>query len=122
MKKKFVFIAALLSLISVVSITTYVVSSSKTVDYMSAEIAECTVHEGYHYAYKAPTIDSPGHREFWACCKCQHQYLEKPAGTFIDQDDEYMIGVIDELHIAYLPPLTEGGENGDYWTNDPFDE
>ena len=89
---------------------------------MRAVIPECEYHHGYHYAEKAATIDQSGHKEFWACCTCQHQYLERPNGSFVDQSDEYMIGVVDENHIAYIPPLTSGGENGDYWSNDTLDD
>ena len=120
MKKRFLLVA-LLTLACSVSAAIIASSPSKEVNYVHTDAIECISHEGYHYAYKAPTIDSPGHREFWACCKCQHQYLERPEGHFVDQDDAYMIGGIDINHIAYLPPLTEGGENGDYWKNDPFD-
>ena len=89
---------------------------------LKAAIPECEYHHGYHYAEKAATIDHPGHKEFWTCCTCQRQYIVKPNGSFIDQDDVYMIGAIDEHHIAYIPPLTSGGENGDYWTTDTFDD
>ena len=67
---------------------------------LKAAIPECEYHHGYHYAEKEATIDQPGHREFWTCCTCQRQYIVKPNGSFIDQDDAYMIGVIDEHHIA----------------------
>ena len=83
---------------------------------------ECTHHVGYHYAEKLPTIDQPGHKEFWACCNCQHQYLTRPEGTFTDHDDSQMVGGISDTHIAYIAPLEEGGYNGNYWTPDTFDD
>ena len=88
----------------------------------AAEATECSYHHGYHYATKDPTIDQPGHKEFWACCECHHQYLVKPNGEFIDRDDSEMIGGLNQDHIAYLPPASSGGDNGDYWTEDPFDD
>lgn len=84
--------------------------------------AECSYHHGYHYEAKDPDMNEAGHREFWACCVCGHQYLSQPNGEFITQDDQYMIGVIDENHIAYLPPTNSGGGEGNYWITDPFDE
>ena len=83
---------------------------------------ECTHHMGYHYLAKAPDMNNPGHKEFWACCICNHQYLEKPEGEFITRADEYMIGGLDENHIAYLPPSNSGGSDGDYWITDPFED
>ena len=118
MKKKILFaIASILSL----GISVFALAKLDTFT-ISAKAEECEYHHGYHYAQKDPTIDEAGHLEFWACCTCGHQYLEKPNGEFVDRDDAYMIGVIDENHIAYLQPATSGGSNGDYWTNDPFDE
>lgn len=67
------------------------------------------VHEGYHYHEKAPTLTESGHKEFWACCKCQEQYVVQPAtGNFVTQDDALMVGGLDATHIAYLPPITQG--------------
>ena len=120
MKKRFLLVS-LLTLASAISVAIITSSPIKDAGLIHTNATECTVHEGYHYAFKAPTIDSPGHLEFWTCCICQHQYLVRPEGNFVDQDDAYMTGGIDTNHIAYLPPATEGGENGDYWTNDQFD-
>ena len=82
---------------------------------------ECSHHSGYHYLAKEPTIDNPGWVEFWACCKCGHQYIgEAPEGDWVTQDSIHMIGDVQEGHIAYVPPLNEGGSDGDYWGKDPF--
>ena len=87
----------------------------------NAHATECSHHSGYHYLAKEPTIDNPGWVEFWACCKCGHQYIEEaPEGDWVTQDPSHMIGVVQEGHIAYIPPLSEGGGNGDYWGKDPF--
>ena len=102
------------------------VQSTANIDKLDATLnlvlPECAYHHGYHYQEKEATIDQAGHKEFWTCCNCQHQYLTRPDGEFVDQDDAYMIGEINEEHIAYIAPLTEGGKNGDYWTIDPFDD
>lgn len=87
-----------------------------------SQAAECNYHHGYHYLAKEATIDEAGHKEFWACCECGHQYLSLPNGEFITQSDEYMTGDIDENHIAYIAPLTRGGNSGDYWVIDSFDD
>lgn len=82
---------------------------------------ECSHHSGNHYLAKEPTIDNPGWVEFWACCRCGHQYIgEAPEGDWITQDPANMIGIVQEGHIAYVPPLNEGGGDGDYWGKDPF--
>ena len=87
----------------------------------NAFATECSHHSGYHYLAKEPTIDNPGWVEFWACCKCGHQYIgEAPEGDWVTQDPAYMSGTVQEGHIAYVPPLTEGGGDGDYWGKDPF--
>ena len=87
----------------------------------NAHAIECDHHSGNHYLAKEATIDDPGWVEFWACCKCGHQYIgEAPEGDWVTQDPTHMIGVVDEGHIAYVPPLSQGGNDGDYWGKDPF--
>lgn len=119
--------------LSIVSAVTIAVSGMSIARFFSKDLSlssigahatttECQYHSGYHYLEKHPTVNEPGHLEFWACCNCQHQYLEKPNGSFVDHDDSQMIGEIDQNHIAYLPPLQSGGFDGDYWTTDTFDD
>lgn len=119
--KKFMFVAfAAVTLVTGIAMAfTCDNSSLLTVNYVYA--SECSHHSGNHYLAKEPTIDDPGWVEFWACCKCGHQYVgEAPEGDWVTQDPANMIGVVQEGHIAYIPPLNEGGENGDYWGKDPF--
>ena len=123
MKKTKLFMALMIGLIGVSSTIIVCNKSLKAINSITeANAAECAHHHGYHYAAKEATIDQPGHKEFWACCECHHQYLVRPEGDFIDRDDSEMIGVIDEGHIAYIPPANSGGGDGDYWTEDPFDD
>lgn len=123
MKKKKIFVALMIGLLGVSSAIIVCSKTTKSIQTISsAETPKCAHHHGYHYAAKEPTIDQPGHLEFWACCECHHQYLEQPTGDFIDRDDIEMSGGLNEDHIAYLPPVAEGGGDGDYWTNDPFDD
>ena len=66
---------------------------------------ECE-HFGYHYEELLPEIEIAGHKEFWTCCKCHEEFLEKPEnGAFVDQEDALMTGEIDEGHIAYISPI-----------------
>lgn len=87
----------------------------------SVHASECSHHSGYHYLAKEATIDDSGWVEFWACCICGHQYIgEAPQGDWVTQDPSHMIGGVQQGHIAYVPPLSEGGGDGDYWGKDPF--
>ena len=127
MKKNNILFLSITSLLTAVvagaTVLSFSNNESNSMNYsLMAAVPECAYHHGYHYAAKAATIDQPGHQEFWACCTCQHQYLVQPEGSFTDQDDAYMTGGLDENHIAYIAPLTRGGQNGDYWTNDTFDD
>ena len=116
--------AIILSIATAIALVMQIVSNSHNVIFSRAanNIPECSYHHGYHYEAVEPTINHSGHAEFWACCVCCRQYLTRPEGDFHDNAESSMIGVVDEEHIAYLPPLDEGGENGDYWVNDPFDD
>ena len=88
---------------------------------INVQATECIHHEGNHYLAKPATMDESGWVEFWACCKCGHQYIGvAPDGDWTTADPSKMIGVINEGHIAYVPPLTSGGTDGDYWGKDPF--
>lgn len=73
---------------------------------ISVRATECE-HTGFHYQAKAATIDEHGHKEFWACCKCHEQFLEAPAGTFVDVEDNNMSGAMTPSHIAYIPSELE---------------
>ena len=69
---------------------------------LSRADVEC-LHTGYHYEYLAPSFEADGHEEFWVCCKCHKVFLEEPeTGTFIDQEDDLMIGEIGSEHPAYI--------------------
>lgn len=71
--------------------------------------ASCN-HVGYHYAANDPTCTAGGNKEFWACCECHSQFLEKPdVGTFTDKA---FSGVLESTHIAYAAPEHAFGENG----------
>ncbi len=95
-------------------------NSSRNNLFKEVGAVECTYHEGYHYAAKAATDDESGWKEFWACCKCHHQYIgSAPAGNWVDQSEDNMDGVVDKNHIAFIPSLTSG-EGGDYHKDDPF--
>ena len=108
-----------LSLIGVVVVTGGIMISKD--HFANAHATECDHHEGYHYLAKAPTIDESGWVEFWACCKCGHQYIgSAPEGDWVTRDGSLMDGSVLEGHIAYIPPLTSGGEGGEYWGKDPF--
>ena len=123
MNKMKLFLTSIIGLLCATSAVIVINNTSKGISTIPvAKATECSHHHGYHYALKEATIDQPGHKEFWACCECHHQYLVKPEGDFIDRDDSLMIGIIDENHIAYLPPANSGGGDGDYWVKDPFDE
>lgn len=123
MKKKNIIFTTFLSTVSLAtSILVFFKNSNIVRSSVLAENPECAYHHGYHYQAKSPTIDETGHQEFWACCTCGHQYLEQPDGSFTDRDDSLMTGSITSTHVAYLPPLTKGGSNGDYWSNDLIDD
>lgn len=109
-------------LLSLVGLTVLVNRANLPIDNpINTHATECSHHVGYYYLPKAPTIDEPGWVEFWACCKCGHQYIgTAPEGDWTVNDPSHMDGFVDENHIAYLPPLDSGGGDGDYWGKDYF--
>lgn len=119
--KKILTIASTCALLIVELIIVINNSNNVSKNFAKASISECDFHNGYHYVAKQPTIDESGWVEFWACCECNHQYIgTAPEGNWVTRDSSEMIGSVNESHIAYLPVLESGGENGDYWGKDPF--
>jgi len=104
-KKRIVFITSLLGALTLgfVALTCFVKNNNFL--FSRAYTDECAYHHGNHYAAKAPTTTESGWQEFWACCDCGHQYIENaPAGSWVDQDANLMIGGVGQEHIAYLAP------------------
>ena len=101
-------------------ISLLLINNTEHQTFLSAKASTCE-HVGYHYSAKEATNSESGWKEFWVCCKCHESFLEKPDGNFVDQDSSKMVGGVDKNHIAYLPSLS-GGENGDYYIVDQFDE
>lgn len=96
----------LVGMVSALSLTAVAVIGPKQNGGLVNAGFECQ-HNGYHYEELVPDYNKSGHKEFWTCCKCHGVFLKQPEiGYFVDQEDELMIGEIDEEHIAYLSPTT----------------
>jgi len=111
----------LMSLVGTMAVVGHASVNENTNIFTHVHATECDHHEGYHYLAKSPTMDDSGWVEFWACCKCGHQYIGvAPEGDWITNDSNNMSGSVTVGHVAYLPPLSKGGEEGDYWGKDLF--
>lgn len=105
MKKKKAIITLSAFAVSAIALTLTLVNAPRLNGHL-VHATECE-HAGNHYERKDATTTESGHKEFWACCKCNQQFLEQPAeGTFVDAPDSAMIGGLDDTHIAYIPQIT----------------
>lgn len=102
--KRIVHLSLLFALTGAIIATGYSIKSN-----VSFADGETCSHVGYHYNYLEETYNTPGHEEFWSCCKCHEAFLEQPKGIFTDADNEDMTGTFDSTHIAYIPnnPILE---------------
>lgn len=97
-------------LVITVSLVVASVASAISVNYSLDKVsnADCD-HVGYHYDAKECTCTEAGNKEFWACCKCQTQYLTKPEGTWTDNT---LKDALATTHIAYEAPEHHFGVDG----------
>lgn len=72
--------------------------------------AEGCIHEGNHYAAHDATCTEAGNKEFWACCKCQTQFLSNPGGTWTDKTT--LAAPLESTHVAYAAPEHVYDETG----------